>query len=354
MSKTGHSFRIFIMFDNPIDLEDTIEFKWPFAQCEPDTILVTDFGVNIHYDRLSGASKKKVFNATRTKYLQMVALGLSCLSSDRQPTPVYSSALYSIDGKADEVIEVPSCLLNIELGNSVKQLPFQVVKRSFFDDQLAICLRIMISYCWAAAQAISQEERLKLLWGSFNALYRYYYRTKNKKGNNETLMLDEVNKLFIREPIFVEAASVFSNEIEDSFKDFVRWKRLTGDKSRSICIAGAKGKQLDEKRDRLDMIDGNTLRFMRDFGCAGVPGKKRLKEEIEAAIDRAVVDNSSARRISLLLCRYIYMFRCNAVHAEVEYPVFDSKKENENRKMADLLEAAVIDFSIYLAQTGKA
>lgn len=50
MSKTGHNFRIFIMFDNPIDLEDTIEFKWPFAQCEPDTILVTDFGVNIHYD----------------------------------------------------------------------------------------------------------------------------------------------------------------------------------------------------------------------------------------------------------------------------------------------------------------
>lgn len=120
-------------------------------------------------------------------------------------------------------------------------------------------------------------------------------------------MLDEVNKLFIREPIFVEAASVFSNEIEDSFKDFVRWKKLTGVKSRSICIAGAKGKQLDEKRNRLDMIDGNTLRFMRDFGCASVPGKKQLKEEIEAAIDRAVVDNSPARRNSLLLCRYIYM-----------------------------------------------
>ena len=72
-----------------------------------------------------------MFNATRIKYLQLVALGLSCLSSDRQPTPVYSSAFYSIDGKADEGIEVPGCLLNIELGNSVKQLPFLVVKRSF-------------------------------------------------------------------------------------------------------------------------------------------------------------------------------------------------------------------------------
>lgn len=130
-----------------------------------------------------------MFNATRIKYLQLVALGLSCLSSDRQPTPVYSSAFYSIDGKADEGIEVPGCLINIELGNSVKQLPFLVVKRSFFDDRLAICLRIMIGYCWAAAQAISQEERLKLLWGSFNALYRYYYRTKNKKGKIKPLCL---------------------------------------------------------------------------------------------------------------------------------------------------------------------
>lgn len=59
MSKTGHSFRIFIMFDNPIYLEDAIEFKWSFAQCEPDTILVSGSGVEISYKRLSSASKRK-------------------------------------------------------------------------------------------------------------------------------------------------------------------------------------------------------------------------------------------------------------------------------------------------------
>lgn len=351
MTKARQNIHVSILYKEPIRLARSFEFNKPFPKCEPDKIIVSDTRIDIVYARARASLASTVFNKTRVNYLQSIALGLSQLEGNENKALAFDSATCSIDEKECSPVELPDCLRNLELGLSGRPFPYVVVKRSFGHDDLAKCLRIMISYYWASVQSFSQEERLKLVWGSFNALYRFYYRSKENKRINEIEMLDCVNKLLMQEDILVRTTAQFNNGIGARYKDFVRWRTVTGDRCRSIYIHDdEKKKALELKRERLRMMDKETLIFMRDCGCMSVPGKQKLKAEINDAADEVLVSDSPSRRISMLLCRYIYIFRCDAVHAEVEYPVFNNEKEREKEAMADLLEAAVIDFSEYLAR----
>ncbi|THG34729.1 hypothetical protein [Adlercreutzia caecimuris] len=166
-------------------------------------------------------------------------------------------------------------------------------------------------------------------------------------------MLDEVNNLFLREEVLNQAFRVFEDKIGDRYQDFVRWKYITSDKSSAFCIKKAeKSDSIASKKRRLQTLDRETLKYMRDFGCRDVSGKQFLKNAISESIDTVEEESSSLRKTCMLLCRYTYLFRCDGVHANVEYPVFEKDGMREKGVLANLLEAAVIDFADWLAREG--
>ena len=103
------------------------------------------------------------------------------------------------------------------------------------------------------------------------------------------------------------------------------------------------------KCDRLLLLDKDTLAYMRDIGCGEVEGKQSLKRAIDTLLPHAKNDKVSLRRACLLACRYAYIFRCEGVHANKVYPVFNAKSESEKQFVNDLLESVIVDFATWIA-----
>lgn len=352
----GSMYRICITisFEEPIGFEGTMAFDWrgPYHTCGSDSVVVSNGGVEICFTRSSRPTVNKIINKTRVGYLQRTLLALTCLNGNNV-LPRFQAAAFSVDGGSEKEVELPTELCN--LGHEYSGLKFSrsAIDRCLGESPLARSLRIAVSYCWAASRAFSEEERLKLLWGAFNALYRQHARSVGLRSGREVDRLDEVNDLFLCERVLDRALRVFKSEIGDKYQDFVRWKYITSDKSSAFYIKKAKKSNgVDRKKRRLQTLDRETLRCMCDFGCGDVAGKQDLKNAISESIDVVEEESGLLRKTCMLLCRYTYLFRCDGVHANVEYPVFEKGGMGEKCVLADLLEAAVIDLADWLAREG--
>ena len=251
---------------------------------------------------------------------------MNCASGVGEPIKI-ASAFYSVDEATPIEIELDGKLAGLDLTHSGRKFPQKVLVTSLDAGDLANALRIATSYCWASPKAFSQEERLKLLRGAFNALYRYQTRQRRDIDG-----LDDTAKLFLEERFLNRTLCVYSNEISPlNYRLFVRWKMLTGDRSRALDIMeGEQPKNKAVKRKRLALFDRETLECMWDYGRGDVGGKTALKAEINDRLEQAEADESDLNKVVMLLCRYIYILRCDGVHANVEYPVFETRRSDEN------------------------
>ena len=155
-------------------------------------------------------------------------------------------AFYSVDEATPIEIELDGKLAGLDLTHSGRKFPQKVLVTSLDAGDLANALRIATSYCWASAKAFSQEERLKLLWGAFNALYRYQTRQRRDIDG-----LDDTAKLFLEERFLNRTLCVYSNEIRPlNYRLFVRWKMLTDDRSRALYIRRANSLRIRRPRGR--------------------------------------------------------------------------------------------------------
>lgn len=125
---------------------------------------------------------------------------------------------------------------------------------------------------------------------------------------------------------------------------------LTGTRSRSFHIANNDKKYLDsEKIKRLGYIDKESLTYMRDRGCADYQSKSLFKTKINELLPDAKNDRLRVRRVALLVCRYANILRCDGVHANREYPIFDSDAMSKKQVLGNLLEAVTVDLATWLA-----
>ena len=123
-----------------------------------------------------------------------------------EQSPSIATASCSIDGECGTELEVPHDLNDAFPTFSGVRYPDSVVGESLHDDAIARSLHIAISYSWAASRAGYPEERLKLLWGAFNALYRGYAEATGSNATNDARMLNSVNQLFVEH--LLEAVTV--------------------------------------------------------------------------------------------------------------------------------------------------
>ena len=74
--------------------------------------------------------------------------------------------------------------------------------------------------------------------------------------------------------------------------------------------------------------------------------EERLSRGIEIKLKYAPIvayfsiyksDRLRVRRVALLVCRYAYILRCDGVHANREYPVFNPNAMLKRRLLGDLL-----------------
>lgn len=347
----GEAVRLEILFDKSLNLCG-LPYRWRelYSKDVYDDVAVEKDKIVITYSRSSSAGKGRAFNRTRIAYIQLAMLALcSCEAVVDEPRLI--SATYALNGKRAEDIALPDDLTSLEINWLGTRFPETAVKRSFGDSWLAKSIRIAISYRWASLRAFSQEERLKLLWGSFNALYREYARYKNPSARRlfEQDMLDYMNNLFLERNVLNRALRVFDEEIEPlGYKEFVQWRILAGPRCKALFVKDS-GDKTSNQAKRLGLLDKETLMNMRDCGCKDYKTKAELRIAIDGRLKTGVAPANPIRKVSMLLCRYIYIFRCDGVHANTVYPVFKSRGDEERRVLADLLEAAVTDLMEWFA-----
>lgn len=251
---------------------------------------------------------------------------LSCLE-DNPFAPSIASVSCSLNEDTPKNLKIPEELQQTITEYSGIHFPYTTIDKALKSDCSSEALKIAISYCWIASKAISQEERFKLLWGAFNALYRWYGKSQNLKNPREIAMLDATNKLFLSQNVLVKTIRQFDKALRDPiWKNLIRWKVITSSRSSSLYI------QMKDKQDvhnakckRLMLLDKDTLTYMRDIGCGAVKGKQSFKSAIDTLLSHAKTDKVPLRRACLLACRYAYIFRCEGVHANKVYPVSTRK-----------------------------
>ncbi len=164
-------------------------------------------------------------------------------------------------------------------------------------------------------------------------------------------MLNSVKQLFVEHDVLFRSLIKFDQIFNHrGYEDFVSWKLLTGTRSRSLHIANNDNKYVDpEKIKRLGYIDKESLTYMRDRGCADYQSKSLFKTKINELLPDAKSDRLRVRRVALLVCRYAYILRCDGVHANREYPIFDTAVMSKKQVLGDLLEAVTVDLATWLA-----
>lgn len=341
---------ISLVFESPIKLNSAIQFKKTISKDYLDGVTINKNAVVISFERAWGYPKAKYLCKTRVDYLRWLLLSLACIDGMEQP-PCIAAVSCLLDRKGTIELEVPHELNNALSTFNGTRYPDGVVRRSLRGDAIAKSLHIAISYSWAASGAGYPEERLKLLWGAFNALYRGYAEATGSNTKNDALMLNRVNQLFVEHDVLIHSLIKFDQIFNHrGYEDFVSWKLLTGTRSRSLHIANNDKKYVDpEKIKRLGYIDKESLTYMRDRGCADYQSKSLFKTKINELLPDAKNDRLRVRRVALLVCRYAYILRCDGVHANKEYPIFDSAAMSKKQVLGDLLEAVTVDLATWLA-----
>ena len=339
-----------LLFEKEIALSKPISFERSFPNCSADIVTVTNKGIQIAFERTRKVSEAKIFGKTRIDYIRWIILLLSCLE-DNPFAPSIASVSYSLNEDTPKNLKIPEELQQTITEYSGIHFPYTTIDKALKSDCSSEALKIAISYCWVASKAISQEERLKLLWGAFNALYRWYGKSQNLKNPREIVMLDATNKLFLSQNVLVKTARQFDKALRDPiWKNLIRWKVITSSRSSSLYIRDKDNQNAHRtKCNRLMFLDKDTLIYMRDIGCGTVKGKQSLKSAIDTLLPHAKTDKVPLRRACLLACRYAYIFRCEGVHANKVYPVFNAKSESEKQFVNDLLELVIVDFSTWIA-----
>lgn len=341
---------ISLAFESPIKLNSAIQFKKTISKDYLDSVTINKNAVVISFERAWGYPKAKYLCKTRVDYLRWLLLSLACIDGMEQP-PCIAAVSCLLDRKGTIELEVPHELNNALSTFNGTRYPDGVVRRSLRGDAIAKSLHIAISYSWAASGAGYPEERLKLLWGAFNALYRGYAEATGSNTKNDALMLNRVNQLFVEHDVLIHSLIKFDQIFNHrGYEDFVSWKLLTGTRSRSLHIANNDKKYVDpEKIKRLGYIDKESLTYMRDRGCADYQSKSLFKTKINELLPDAKSDRLRVRRVALLVCRYAYILRCDGVHANREYPIFDSAAMSKKHVLGDLPEAVTVDLATWLA-----
>lgn len=341
---------ISLAFESPIKLNSAIQFKKTISKDYLDSVTINKNAVVISFERAWGYPKAKYLCKTRVDYLRWLLLSLACIDGMEQP-PCIAAVSCLLDRKGTIELEVPHELNNALSTFNGTRYPDGVVRRSLRGDAIAKSLHIAISYSWAASGAGYPEERLKLLWGAFNALYRGYAEATGSNTKNDALMLNRVNQLFVEHDVLIHSLIKFDQIFNHrGYEDFVSWKLLTGTRSRSLYIANNDKKYVDpEKIKRLGYIDKESLTYMRDRGCADYQSKSLFKTKINELLPDAKSDRLRVRRVALLVCRYAYILRCDGVHANREYPIFDSAAMSKKHVLGDLPEAVTVDLATWLA-----
>lgn len=340
---------ISLAFESPIKLNSAIQFKKTISKDYLDSVTINKNAVVISFERAWGYPKAKYLCKTRVDYLRWLLLSLACIDGMEQP-PCIAAVSCLLDRKGTIELEVPHELNNALSTFNGTRYPDGVVRRSLRGDAIAKSLHIAISYSWAASGAGYPEERLKLLWGAFNALYRGYAEATGSNTKNDALMLNRVNQLFVEHDVLIHSLIKFDQIFNHrGYEDFVSWKLLTGTRSRSLHIANNDKKYVDPEKKRLGYIDKESLTYMRDRGCADYQSKSLFKTKINELLPDAKSDRLRVRRVALLVCRYAYILRCDGVHANREYPIFDSAAMSKKHVLGDLLEAVTVDLATWLA-----
>lgn len=342
--------KISLVFENPIKLNSPIRFERTISKDYPDSVTINKNAAVISFERALGYSKARYLGKTRVDYLRWLLLSLACMEGTEQ-SPGIAAVSCSVDGKGSIELEVPHELNNALSTFNGTRYPDSVVGRSFRGDAVAKSLHIAISYSWAASRAGYPEERLKLLWGAFNALYRGYAEATGSNATNDASMLNSANQLFVEHDVLFRSLIKFDQIFNHrGYEDFVSWKLLTGTRSRSLHIANEDKKKTKlSQLDRLRYIDKESLTYMRDRGCADYQSKSLFKTKINELLPDAKSDRLRVRRVALLVCRYAYILRCDGVHANREYPIFDSDAMSKKQVLGDLLEAVTVDLATWLA-----
>lgn len=349
-NKQRVQIEIVLLFEHPIELNKPIRFEKAISETNPDIVMINEKGVSISLERARGYPKKNYLCRTRVDYLRWTLLSLACMDGVEQ-SPRIATALCTVDGKRTIELGAPHELNDTLSTFSGTGYPDSVVGRSLQDDAVAKSLHIAISYSWAASGAGYPEERLKLLWGAFNALYRGYAEAACSGTTRDAQMLNKVNELFIEDSVLFRSLIKFDEIFNDmSYEDFVGWKLLTGTRSSALHIPNKdKKKEKPYQLKNLGCIDKQSLLYMCDRGCANYPSKSFLKTKITELLPEAESDRLRTRRVALLVCRYAYILRCDGVHANREYPVFNSNALLKKQLLGDLLETVIVDFATWLA-----
>ena len=334
----------------PLDSAKPIHFEKAISKTNPDIVTIDDRAVVISFVRARSYSKAKYLCKTRVGYLRWLLLSLACMEGMEQ-SPGIAAVSCSVDRKDAIELEVPHELSDALPTFSGTGYPDSVVGRSLRGDAVAKSLHIAISYSWTASRAGYPEERLKLLWGAFNALYRGYAEATGANATKDFRMLNEVNNLFIEQDVLTRSLIKFDEIFNDmSYEDFAGWKLLTGTRSSALHIANKDDNKTSlGQLEKLRCIDGESLIYMRDRGCADFSGKRFFKTKINDLLPEAKSDYLRTRRVALLVCRYAYILRCDGVHANREYPVFNSNAMLKKQLLGDLLETVIVDFATWLA-----
>lgn len=301
-----------------------------------DSFQMTPSSLTIVYQRSRKQTISQAINSVRIAKIEELWLLYYGLTGS---FPEVCSLWY---GQAEELREISlsdASLPNAPACHDSPFIPSKIVK-GIYDSVYRSQSVVAISYLYASKRSAEVTSRFRYLWSAFNALYKDYPSSGRAEYLHARSLLDAISKNADIERIMNH---YFAQEPDLDCESW-RWNDF---------LSGFKALSVTRKKDGTIAVSNNAELVLGDvdqdlvavFQTRNAYAKWRnLSEEANLMKLRAMqlADGAQGNRFLFIFSFYLYWLRCDTVHGNSLYPVF---QKEESRKhlgiLCDTLEELV-------------
>lgn len=324
---------------------DPLEGTMRMSQAK-DAFILSPSSLLIRYSRAKTQNIESAFNKPRRKHIRKLWLVYYALTGH---IPTIHTVRYGLSDKIDQhdvsKLALPTATTRDEEGFISPQTAKTLYQQQY--------LLTSVSYLYASHNRVTDEMgRLRLLWSAFNALYREFKESEQRRPQNSSewkrayTLVEKLNECKLLDDIIGRFCSNMPNIDTDPW----RWEAFLSN-FRPLSVEAKEGKSklknieavkyifkdVDRKLLKTLLNRTSKIKNWQTLSSEDDPIKQKL--DVPPDEPDSPPDECGYGRFRFVFSCYLYWLRCDTMHGNSPYPVFVNNDENDLRKtLCDFLE----------------
>ena len=334
-----HSYILEISLSNVFFTDRNVEGYMTIGQAK-DHWMLSQNSLSISIERRKALNPDTdCFIPTRVKRIQNLFIILYGVFGEIPS--IKNAVLYDLNKSTLQSVSLPDAFKVYEKYNCKPFLTFDDFAEISISDSRKIATTC-ISYIMGSHASINQNERFRFLWSAFNVLYRKAFQNLSPEWKRPKSLLIEMVK---NNELNDEQVRVSNFNFDSTFWNFSHFlsgfSALKHQKDKSISSLAPKALSYADEVMLEALLKSDNKRRN-----SYIENNNPLKESL------ASIEERETSNLIFLFGIYFYWLRCDSMHAEHRYEIFQSKDYLATASMVyDTFEKVVVKALLHVVNS---